>query len=317
MGGNRRHLPVQDTPSATPFTKAMAEAQRHFLSTASALKHRFQRDYRPTPQERLVLARDFEGAARELFDATARATLRGRPVQSCATVLHHVAEQVTAQAVNTWNELSHTYRLVWMIQEPAKQRGRFKAALPSERELPPIDAIDIEARLQKALTRLADKLEREVCEKALLSTQVPSSDQGERFATKDERDERKEGAAQTPLAGGRSQAADPGQSKEADAVAEYSTGEAADGLGENEKLPNAPEQATLKDETHTTNKGRQGDERLLGAKRVVNFKTAEDYLGMTDRHRLNLMNSGKLIVEGQGRQRNITTASLRAYLSPE
>ena len=101
MGGNRRHLPVQDTPSATPFTKAMAEAQRHFLSTASALKHRFQRDYRPTPQERLVLARDFEGAARELFDATARATLRGRPVQSCATVLHHVAEQVTAQAVNT------------------------------------------------------------------------------------------------------------------------------------------------------------------------------------------------------------------------
>jgi hypothetical protein len=367
MAGNRRHLPVQDTPSATPSKKILAECQLHFQSTKLSLKNRFPRGHRPTPQQRLGLAKDLERAASELFEATARATLPRLPVSTCATALQHVAERVTVQAVSTWNELSHKYRLVWVIQEPAKQRARLRQALPSDRELPPIDAIDIKARLHKLLTGLADKLEREVCEKAVLPLQLPDSDEAKSFAVERER---KEGVAKTPLDAvegqqpadpnqpkvaetaaekpsdiatdggsaedgsaevvasdepnppirldGESQAIDPNQPKMADIEAECSTGKASDDLGESEKLANAPEQPpTLMDETDPTNKGRRGDERILGTKRVVNFKEAEAYLGITDRHRLNLMKSGALTVEGKGRRRMITSASLRDYLPPE
>ena len=132
MAGNRRHLPNQDTPSATPLTKTVAESQRHFLSTALALKNRFRRGYRPTPQERLALAKALEGAARELFDTTARATLPGRSLSSYPTVLRDLVERITARTSNAWNELAHKYRLEWLIREPAKQRSRLKKALPGE-----------------------------------------------------------------------------------------------------------------------------------------------------------------------------------------
>ena len=131
-------------------------------------------------------------------------------------VLGRLVERTTARAVNTWKDLSHRYRLVWVIQEPAKQRARLKEALPSERELPPIDAIDIAGRVRNILTHAADELEREVCEKDLLRNQVPNSAQAKRFTTLADERERKEGAAQTPLDGRGSQTTDLDQTKESE-----------------------------------------------------------------------------------------------------
>lgn len=62
---------------------------------------------------------------------------------------------------------------------------------------------------------------------------------------------------------------------------------------------------------------RKGDATLLTGKRLVNFQIAEEYLGITDRQRQNLMKSGSLEVEGEGTNRKITAASLLKYLPPE
>jgi hypothetical protein len=64
-------------------------------------------------------------------------------------------------------------------------------------------------------------------------------------------------------------------------------------------------------------KARKGDATLLGQKQFVSFKTAEQYLGISERQRQKLMNSGALKYEGQGLNRKITTESLKAYLPPE
>jgi hypothetical protein len=64
-------------------------------------------------------------------------------------------------------------------------------------------------------------------------------------------------------------------------------------------------------------KARKGDATLLGQKQFVSFKTAEQYLGISERQRQKLMNSGALKVEGQGHNRKITTESLKACLPLE
>ncbi len=64
-------------------------------------------------------------------------------------------------------------------------------------------------------------------------------------------------------------------------------------------------------------KGRKGDAAILANKDAVVFRTAETYLGMTDRQRHKLVQRGVLIIHGKGSNRKITTASLLAYLPPE
>jgi hypothetical protein len=64
-------------------------------------------------------------------------------------------------------------------------------------------------------------------------------------------------------------------------------------------------------------KERKGDATLLGQKQFVSFKTAERYLGISERQRQKLMNSGALKFEGQGHNRKIVVESLKAYLPPE
>jgi hypothetical protein len=67
----------------------------------------------------------------------------------------------------------------------------------------------------------------------------------------------------------------------------------------------------------TTPNTRKGDGTLLDQKRLVSFGTAEQYLGISERQRQKLINSGALKVEGQGQNRKITAESLKAYLPPE
>jgi hypothetical protein len=64
-------------------------------------------------------------------------------------------------------------------------------------------------------------------------------------------------------------------------------------------------------------KERKGDGSLLAGKRAVNFRTAEQYLGLTERQRQNLVKDKVLVVEGKGQNKKITTDSLRAYVTPE
>jgi hypothetical protein len=71
------------------------------------------------------------------------------------------------------------------------------------------------------------------------------------------------------------------------------------------------------DITDRPGKPRKGDATLLHGKRLVTFATAEEYLGISERQRQKLMNSGALKVEGQGQNRRITSESLKAYLPPE
>jgi hypothetical protein len=78
--------------------------------------------------------------------------------------------------------------------------------------------------------------------------------------------------------------------------------------------PNVPRQH---DANRQAGKSRKGDAALLGEKRLVSFGTAEQYLGISERQRQKLINSGALKVEGQGHNRKITVESLRAYLPPE
>jgi hypothetical protein len=64
-------------------------------------------------------------------------------------------------------------------------------------------------------------------------------------------------------------------------------------------------------------KERKGDASLLAGKRAVNFRTAEQYLGLTERQRQNLVKDKVLVVEGKGQNKKITTDSLKAYVTPE
>jgi hypothetical protein len=64
-------------------------------------------------------------------------------------------------------------------------------------------------------------------------------------------------------------------------------------------------------------KERKGDASLLADRRSVSFRTAELYLGITERQRQYLVRDQKLTVEGKGQNRKITTDSLRTCLPPE
>ena len=61
---------------------------------------------------------------------------------------------------------------------------------------------------------------------------------------------------------------------------------------------------------------RKGDPTLLEGKESVTFRTAELYLGISERHRQKLMQKGVLQVVGHGHNRRIMTDSLRRYLPP-
>jgi hypothetical protein len=88
---------------------------------------------------------------------------------------------------------------------------------------------------------------------------------------------------------------------------------------ESETEMSRPSMAVPKQEDtkHRTGKERKGDATLLGQKRLVSFGTAQQYLGISERQRQKLINSGALKVEGQGQNRKITAESLKAYLPPE
>ena len=69
--------------------------------------------------------------------------------------------------------------------------------------------------------------------------------------------------------------------------------------------------------TERRGKERKGDAALLADKHAVIFSTAEQYLGITERQRQKLMKCGALKGDEQGRNRKITTESLRKYLRPK
>ena len=62
---------------------------------------------------------------------------------------------------------------------------------------------------------------------------------------------------------------------------------------------------------------RKGDQALLAGKELVTFKTAEAYLGISERQRQILMEKETLVVKGKGHNRKITTESLLEYLPAE
>jgi hypothetical protein len=74
---------------------------------------------------------------------------------------------------------------------------------------------------------------------------------------------------------------------------------------------------TQRDTKQRPGKSRKGDASLLGDKTAVSIRTAEQYLGIGERQRQNLVSSGALKTEGQGHNQKLTTDSLRAYLPPE
>jgi len=61
---------------------------------------------------------------------------------------------------------------------------------------------------------------------------------------------------------------------------------------------------------------RKGDIALLGDRDAVNFKIAEQYLGLGARQRAKLIKQEQLSVIGGGTNRLITTESLRRYVPP-
>lgn len=133
MARNRRHLPNQDTPSATPTNETVADPEARFQMTVVNLKSRFPRGYQPTQQERLALAKDLQKAAKELFEIKAHALLPGRPMSSIPRVLKHLIEHTATRATKAWNELGRKFQLVCVIRDPpndvlgAKRLDRVKA----------------------------------------------------------------------------------------------------------------------------------------------------------------------------------------------
>lgn len=61
----------------------------------------------------------------------------------------------------------------------------------------------------------------------------------------------------------------------------------------------------------------KGNPKLLADKDRVSLRTAERYLGISERQRQNLMKQNVLAVVGGGQNRQITTESLKRYLPPE
>jgi len=70
-------------------------------------------------------------------------------------------------------------------------------------------------------------------------------------------------------------------------------------------------------EAASLRKDRKGDVTLIEGKRAVTFRTAEVYLGISERQRQSLVHADVLRIEGQGQNRKITTESLRVYLPPQ
>lgn len=64
------------------------------------------------------------------------------------------------------------------------------------------------------------------------------------------------------------------------------------------------------------NATRKGDPSLIEGKEVVEFRTAEQYLGVTERQRQNLIRRKILATVGEGQNRQVTTVSLKLYLPP-
>jgi hypothetical protein len=62
---------------------------------------------------------------------------------------------------------------------------------------------------------------------------------------------------------------------------------------------------------------RKGDIALLGDQDAVNFKIAEQYLGIGARQRAKLIRKGHLRVIGGGMNRVVTTESLIHYVPPK
>lgn len=175
--------------------------------------------------------------------------------------------------------------------------------------------------MRKVLTPLADKLEREFCEKALLKYQIADSGSGKHSGAEYHERESKESIgpphqavleSETPNADG----AERGR------VASEKGGEGSpNDLAQGEHLGNTnlvPEDApTPADTAQRREKGRKGDVSLLGEKHSVDFRTAQQFLGMGERQRQSLMKSGALVVEGQGLNRKLTTKSLKEYVGKE
>jgi len=63
-------------------------------------------------------------------------------------------------------------------------------------------------------------------------------------------------------------------------------------------------------------RSKKGDSRLLCNQNAVNFKKAEEYLGITRRGLQKAIKAGKLDVVGGGRNRKVTVESLKRYLPP-
>jgi len=76
----------------------------------------------------------------------------------------------------------------------------------------------------------------------------------------------------------------------------------------------APDPKNINTSLRGSGKKRKGDASLLSGKRAVTLRTAEQYLGISERQRQNLVKDQKLTVEGKGLNKRITTDSLRAYL---
>jgi hypothetical protein len=60
----------------------------------------------------------------------------------------------------------------------------------------------------------------------------------------------------------------------------------------------------------------KGDPAILFGKSAINFVSAEQYLGITERRRQQLLKQGVLERAGKGRNRLITVRSLVAFLPP-
>ena len=178
MAGKRHHSNVQDTPPDTPLTK--------FQLAVLELKKPLPRGYQPSPKKRLSLARELETAAKTLFVSAATAALSGCTASNVSNVLHDRLENTVQHAKDAWNRLVKHYRLAWAIRDPAKRRAYLRTATASERELPPVDSLDIGQRVRDALRPLADQLEYAFT-KALTHTVTAVTHAG-RLAEHDESD---------------------------------------------------------------------------------------------------------------------------------
>jgi hypothetical protein len=320
MAGNRRHLPKQDTPSATPTENPVATAETCFRLSVLRLKKLFPKGYRPTSQERLALAKYLEKAARDLFVAKARATLPGQPLSRCPTVLKELLEQVVRRAEKAWMESAHKYRLVWLIRESAKQRSWLKTASKGQRELPPTDAIDIAERVRKFLTPVAEELEHQACENALLRNQAANSERAAQTAGEHRGRRFKDSVGPTPQVAVESENLNTHGSRRGGVATAKRRRGAFDDFGKNEPLmlPNIMEEdAPGRDDAMKTVTECKGDPSLLDGKRLVSSKTAQEYLGIGERQLQKLIKAGKLKAEGAGQTRKITSESLKGRLPVE